>query len=317
MINRTLLRTKIVQILYSYYKGEGKSLPIAEKELFHSIEKTYDLYFHLLQLSVEITDYAASIIDTKRNRLRPSEEDLNPNVRFAENAFVAQLKTNFQYTEYLRAHKLSWVNFPEIKKELFDEIQASSFYQEYMDAPSADYAADKDIWRKIYNKVLLKNESLDESIQDQNIYWTDDIEMVISFIIKTIKRFDLANADEQELLPMFKDPEDAEFARKLLRNALAKTDSLRQTIDTHTKNWELERIAFMDIIIMEVALAELLDFPTIPVNVTLNEYIEIAKVYSSEKSPSFINGVLDKIVSELKKENKLIKVVMFTDNKKK
>lgn len=317
MINRTLLRTKIVQILYSYYKGEGKSLPLAEKELFHSIEKTYDLYFHLLQLSVEITDYAASIIDTKRNRLRPTEEDLNPNVRFVENKFVAQLRTNIHFTEYLTNQKLSWVNFPEIKKEMLEEIQATDFYKEYMSAPTADYAADKDIWRKIYNKILLKNESLDESIQDQNIYWTDDIEMVISFIIKTIKRFELAKGDEQELLPMFKDDEDAEFARKLLRNVLAKTDSLRQTIDMHTKNWELERIAFMDIIIMEVALAELLDFPTIPVNVTLNEYIEIAKMYSSEKSPSFINGVLDKIVSELKKENKLIKVVMFTENKKK
>ena len=186
-----------------------------------------------------------------------------------------------------------------------------------MNSPTVDYTSDKDIWRKIYKKVFLQSASLDDSIQDQNIYWTDDIEMVISFIIKTIKRFDASKGNSQELLPMFKDEEDADFARQLLRSVLSKSDMLRDMIDKNTKNWELDRIAFMDILIMEVALAELLDFPTIPVNVTLNEYIEIAKLYSTEKSSTFINGVLDNIVGELKKENKLIKVVMFSDNKNK
>lgn len=316
MINRTLLRTKIVQILYSYYKSEGKSLPIAEKELFHSIEKTYDLYYHLLQLSVEITHYAADKIETKRNRLRPTHEDLNPNTRFVDNSFVAQLTTNIQFTQYLSMHKLSWVNDADIIKTLFDKIIESDFYSEYMNAETVDYAADKDIWRKIYKKIMLQSEDLDESIQDQNIYWTDDIEMVISFVIKTIKRFDSANADEQVLLPMFRDEDDAEFASKLLRNVLSKSKEYRQMIDDNTKNWELDRIAFMDIIIMEVALSELLNFPTIPVNVTFNEYIEIAKNYSTDRSGTFINGVLDNIVTQLKKENKLIKVVMFSENKK-
>jgi N utilization substance protein B len=185
-----------------------------------------------------------------------------------------------------------------------------------MNASTVDYAADKDIWRKIFKKVILQNENLDDSIQDQSIYWTDDIEMVVSFVIKTIKRFDASKGDEQELLPMFKDQEDIDFASKLIRSALTKGPVLREMIDVNTKNWEIDRIAFMDIIIMEVALAELLDFPTIPVNVTLNEYIEIAKTYSTEKSGTFINGVLDNIVGQLKAENKLIKVVMFSDNKK-
>ena len=316
MINRVLLRIKIVQILYSYYKSDSKSLPVAEKELFHSIEKTYDLYYHLLQLSIEITRFAADRIETKRNKLRPTEEDLNPNTRFIDNKFVAQLSSNIQFNEYLQANKLSWSNDFEMIKILFEEIIKSDFYAEYMDAPSCDYAADKDIWRKIFKKIILQSELLDDSIQDQNIYWTDDIEMVVSFIIKTIKRFDLSNGDEQALLPMFKDEEDAEFARKLLRSVLTKGPSYREMIDANTKNWELDRIAFMDIVIMEVALAELLDFPTIPVNVTLNEYIEIAKNYSTDKSGIFINGVLDNIVGQLKKDNKLIKVVMFSDNKK-
>jgi N utilization substance protein B len=317
MINRALLRIKIVQILYSYYKSDGKSLPIAEKELFHSIEKTYDLYYHLLQLSVEITRYAAERIETKRNRLRPSPEDLNPNTRFINNSFVAQLSNNIQFNEYLKAHKLSWVNDAEIIKVLFDEITAADIYMEYMTAPTVDYAADKDIWRKIFKKIILQSEELDDSIQDQNIYWTDDIELVVSFIIKTIKRFDASKGAEQELLPMFKDEEDAEFARKLIRGVLTNGPKFREMIDANTKNWELDRIAFMDIVIMEVALAELIDFPTIPINVTLNEYIEIAKAYSTDKSGTFINGVLDNIVGQLKKENKLIKVVMFTDSKKK
>jgi len=316
MINRVLLRIKIVQILYSYYKSDGKSLPLAEKELFHSIEKTYDLYYHLLQLSIEITRLASDRIETKRNRLRPTTEDLNPNTRFIDNSFVAQLSSNILFNEYMTVHKLSWVNHPDIIKELLEEVIATDFFADYMNAPSVDYAADKDIWRKIFKKIILQNEELDDSIQDQSIYWTDDIEMVVSFIIKTIKRFDIEKGVEQPLLPMFKDEEDAEFARKLLRSVLTKGQSLREMIDLNTQNWELDRIAFMDIIIMEVALAELIDFPTIPVNVTLNEYIEIAKTYSTEKSGTFINGVLDNIVGQLKKENKLIKVVMFSDNKK-
>ena len=316
MINRVLLRIKIVQILYSYYKSDGKSLPLAEKELFHSIEKTYDLYFHLLNLSIEITKFASDRIETKRNRLRPTSEDLNPNTRFIDNSFISQLSKNVQFNDYLTLRKLSWVNYPDIIKELYEEVIVTDFYSEYMNASTLDYASDKDVWRKIFKKVILQNENLDDSIQDQSIYWTDDIEMVVSFIIKTIKRFDETKAEEQPLLPMFKDQEDSEFASKLLRSVLTKGPVLREMIDANAQNWEIDRIAFMDIVIMEVALAELLDFPTIPVNVTLNEYIEIAKTYSTDKSGTFINGVLDNIVTHLKKENQLIKVVMFSDNKK-
>ena len=296
MINRVLLRIKIVQILYSFYKGDGKSLPLAEKELFHSIERTYDLYFHLLQLSIEITQYAESRIETKRNKLRPTEEDLNPNTRFIDNKFIKQLSENIQFNDYLAKQKLSWVNHPDIVKGIYDELIATDFYSVYMNAPTADYAADKDIWRKIYKKLVLQSEEFDSSIEDQSIYWVDDLEMVISFVIKTIKRFEEEKAQDQPLLPMFKDEEDAEFARKLLRGVLTNGEKYRQMIDENTKNWELDRIAYMDILIMEVALTELLDFPTIPVNVTLNEYIEIAKNYSTEKSGTFINGVLDNIV---------------------
>ena len=309
MINRVLIRIKVVQILYAYYKGDGNSLPVAEKELFFSIEKTYDLYFHLLALSVEITRYAALRIDAKRNKFRPTPEDLNPNTRFVDNKFVAQLAKNESLNEYLKKKKLTWGNDRDIVKELYEEIISTDFYAEYMNQASESYADDKELWRKIYKKVMLTSEGLDNSIEEQSIYWTDDIEIVVSFIIKTIKRFEEDNGKKQELLPMFKEEEDAEFARKLLRNVLSNNIEYRNIIDKYTKNWELDRIAFMDIVIMEVALAELMNFPTIPVNVTFNEYIEMSKMYSTDKSALFINGVLDKIVSELKKDNKLIKVV--------
>lgn len=312
MINRVLLRIKIIQILYAYYKSEGKTHLMVEKELFHSIKKTYDLYFHLLNLAVVITEYAANRIEARKSKHRPTYEDINPNTRFVDNSFVIQLKSNVTFVNYLATEKLSWANNQDIIKNLYEEIIVSDFYDEYMSLEEVDYAADKDVWRKIFRKVVLSSEEFDNSIEDQSIFWTDDVEMVISFVIKTIKRFSPESGNNQELLPMFKDEEDAEFARKLMRGTLLHGKEYRELIDKNTKNWELERIAFMDILIMEVAMTELLDFPTIPVNVTLNEYIEIAKAYSTDKSGTFVNGVLDNIVGQMKQENKLIKVVMFS-----
>lgn len=312
MINRVLLRIKIIQILYSYYKSGDKTALMVEKELFYSIEKTYDLYYHLLNLAIAITDYAVQKTEARKNKLRPTAEDLNPNTRFTDNLFLNQLRNNSQLNAYLLERKLSWVNYPQVIKELHEEIVKSELYGEYIASPAGNYELDKEFWRKIFKKVILTSETLDESIEEQSIYWTDDVEIVTSFIIKTIKRFDQNAKDDQALLPMFKDEEDADFARKLLKGVLKNGDSYREMIDQNTRNWELERIAFMDTLIMEVAMSELMDFPTIPVNVTLNEYIEIAKNYSTDKSGTFINGVLDNIVSQLKEQNKLMKVVMFS-----
>lgn len=311
MINRALLRIKIIQILYSYYKGDGKSMAIIEKEFFYSLERTYDLYFHLLQLSVDITHYAAERIDLRRNKLRPSEEDLNPNTRFVDNRYIAQLSANKTLNEYLTKQKLSWVNYQDMIKTLYEDILDADFYTEYMNSNADDYKSDKELWRKIYKKIILQSEEFDSCIEDQSIYWVDDLELVLSFVIKTVKKFDEENGANQILLPMFKDEEDKEFARKLLRGSIENGASYRELINQNCRNWELDRIAFMDILIMEVALSEIMDFPTIPINVTLNEYIEISKKYSTEKSSTFINGVLDNIVHAWKKENKIIKVQMF------
>ena len=305
------MRTKVLQILYSHYKGDGRSLPLAEKEFFFSIEKTYDLYFYLLQLALEMKHYAEQKIDAGKNKLRPTAEELNPKMRFVTNRFIVQLQENKQLTDYLQHRKLSWANYPELIRNLHDEIVASDFYAAYMNAEKTDYEADKDLWKKIFKRIFLNSKELDETIEEQSVFWLDDIEVIISFILKTIKQFDEKNGAEQKLLPMFRDEEDREFGLKLLKTSIEQGDEYRALIDANTKNWDLDRIAFMDILIMQMAIAEIRNFPTIPINVTLNEYIEISKKYSTEKSGTFINGVLDKIVSQLKADNKLIKVVSF------
>jgi len=308
MINRILLRIKIVQIVFSYYKSGEKPYEIAEKELFHSIEKSYELYHHLLMLSIEITRYARNKIDSGLQKYRPTAEELSPNLRFAENRFIVQLEQNDAFNKYVVKKKLSWVDCPEVIKSLFDEIISSSVYAEYMNSETNDYEADKELWRKIFRNEILTSEALSGALEDQSIYWCAEADFIISFILKTIKRFEEKNESKQPLMPMFSHDDDREFARKLFADTLTHGDENRLLIEEFTKNWELDRIAFMDVVIMMVALAELNDFPTIPINVTLNEYIEIAKQYSTEKSGTFVNGVLDKIVTHLKKEGKLLKV---------
>jgi N utilization substance protein B len=315
MINRILLRIKIVQIVYSFYKNEKKTEIAVENELFFSLEQTYNLYNLLLLLAIEITDFATERIERAKNKLRPTPEESNPNIRFINNAFVKQLAGNKQLRKYTNDNKLSWGEHKDVIKSLYESIINTDYFAEYMNAKTNSYKDDKDIWRKIFKKTILTSEELNDTLEDMNLYWNDDVEMVVSFIIKTIKQFDEENGSEQALQPMFKDQEDKEFAKELLLETLREEQKYRKLIDEYTKNWELDRIAFMDIVIMQIALAELFNFPAIPVNVTLNEFIEISKTYSTERSNTFINGVLDKIVEELKKDNKLTKIV-FYENKK-
>lgn len=307
MINRALLRIKVVQVLYAYFQSDNKSSSAAEKELKASISKAYDLYHFLFSIIIELTRYAELTIDNKRNKFRPTEEELNPNTRFIDNLFVQQLVQNEQLNAYRTKNPFPRDDHQDILKRIYESILASNYYAAYMAETEHLYESDKNLWRKIIKQELLNNEEFDEFLEDQSIYWNDDLDIVESFVVKTIKQFDQANGAEQKLLPMYKDASDEEFVTTLFRNTIANADEYGALIDEHTKNWELDRIAFMDIVIMKAALSELLSFPTIPVNVTFNEYIEIAKTYSTARSGLFVNGVLDKIVNELKRSNKLIK----------
>ena len=307
MINRVLIRLKIVQIVYAYYQNGGKNLDTAEKELFFSLSKAYDLYNYLLLLMVEVTKQANKRLNAAKNKLIPTKEKLFPNTKFVENRFVAQLEVNKQLLEFSVSQKKTWENETDFVRSLCDKILDSDIYKEYMASETSSYEEDRELWRKIYKNLIFNNTDLDQLLEDQSLYWNDDKEIVDTFVLKTIKRFDEKNGAKQELLPEFKDDEDQDFARRLFRRAVLNADYYRHLISENTKNWDLDRVAFMDVIIMQIALAELLSFPNIPVSVSLNEYVEIAKLYSTPKSGGFINGTLDGIVNSLKKENKLTK----------
>ncbi|MDM8337617.1 transcription antitermination factor NusB [Mediterranea massiliensis] len=307
MINRVLIRLKIIQIVYAYYQNGSKNLDSAEKELFYSLSKAYDLYNYLLMLMIALTNYAQKRIDAAKAKLSPTEEDLNPNTKFVENKFIAQLEVNKQLMDFVANQKRTWANDEDFLKALFEKISASDIYKEYMAASDSSYDADRELWRKLYKTFIFNNEELDALLEDQSLYWNDDKEIVDTFVLKTIKRFDEKNGADQPLLPEFKDDEDQEFARRLFRRSILNCDYYRHLISENTRNWDLDRVAFMDVIIMQCALAEILSFPNIPISVSLNEYVDIAKVYSTNKSGSFVNGTLDGIVKVLKKEGKLTK----------
>ena len=308
MINRVLIRLKIVQIVYAYYQNGGKNLDTAEKELFFSLSKAYDLYNYLLLLMVEITRQAERKLNAAKSKLLPTKEELYPNMKFVANRFIAQLEINEQLQEFSETQKKTWENESEFVKSLCEKIMASDIYKEYMENESpSSYEEDRELWRKIYKRIIFNNPELDQVLEDQSLYWNDDKEIVDTFVLKTIKRFEESNGSKQELLPEFKDEEDLDFARRLFRRTILNADYYRHLISENTRNWDLDRVAFMDVVIMQIALAEILSFPNIPVSVSLNEYVEIAKLYSTPKSGSFINGTLDGIVNALKKDNKLIK----------
>ena len=307
MINRVLIRLKIVQIVYAYYQNGGKNLDTAEKELFFSLSKAYDMYNYLLLLMVEITKQAQRKQSAAKSKLLPTAEELYPNTKFVDNRFIAQLEVNKQLLEFSETQKKTWENDSEFVKSLCEKIMDSDIYKEYMASETSSYEEDRELWRKIYKRIIFNNNELDQVLEDQSLYWNDDKEIVDTFVLKTIKRFEEENGAKQELLPEFKDEEDQDFARRLFRRTILNADYYRHLISENTRNWDLDRVALMDIIIMQIALAEILSFPNIPVSVTLNEYVEIAKLYSTPKSGSFINGTLDGIVKILKQDGKLTK----------
>ncbi|MDD2559955.1 MAG: transcription antitermination factor NusB [Bacteroidales bacterium] len=307
MINRVLIRTKVLQMVYAYHQNNNENLAKAEKELFYSLEKTYELYLYLLLLVSDISYYAEQRIDLARSKYLPSPEEQNPNLRFVNNAFLAQLRQNTSFRHEINKRKLSWTPYQGLIKKIYDQIQTAPFYIEYMQAENNSYEADKEIWRKIFKQIIQNNSYLEEAMEEQSIYWNDDLNIVLSFVLKTIKRFEHDKGAEQALLPMYKDESDRQFALDLFRASIKHAEDYKSIITEAVQNWELERLALMDLIILQVALAEILEIKDIPLSVSFNEYIDIAKSYSTEKSGLFINGTLDHIVQELKKENKLFK----------
>lgn len=307
MISRRIIRIKVLQILYAFFTSPETSINSTEKELFFSLQKTYDLYHYLMGLVIEIEKFAQDRIDLGMKKHRPTSIDLSPNTRFVNNRLIRQLKSNTSLNKYIEASKLSWHDEEDLIRKLYTSMIDQDFYKEYMSSDQNTYADDRKLVEDIFKYLILDNEDIELLLEEQSIYWNDDLDFVVSMILKTFKKFKEYSDDNQNLLPMYKDDEDRQFAKDLYRKVVMNHTENMVMIKHHTVNWDIERIAFMDNLILELALTEFLYFPSIPTKVTLNEYIELSKYYSTEKSRNFINGILDKALKDLKKENKIIK----------
>jgi transcription antitermination protein NusB len=308
MISRRLLRIKALIVLYAFNRREDGNLAQAESELMFSIGKTYDLYHYILLLIIEIADIAGEKIDLALQKKVPTTEDLNPNRRFLDNTLVAQLRNNLALKNYLIKNKLSWSNNPEIPRLLYNRMLAWEPFVEYMRSKEESFVSDKKIIIRLVTEFFALSEDLLSSFEEQSIYWNDDMGYVSVMIEKTLKKFKADSDEKTPLMPLYKNEEDQQYVKILFLKTVMQAKECSDLIDRNTTNWEVERIALMDILVMQLAITEILEFPEIPVKVTLNEYIEIAKYYCTSKSSNFVNGILDKVVKEMRGNRKFHKV---------
>ena len=308
MINRELIRIKIVQLTYAYYQNGNRNMDNAEKELLFSLAKAYDLYNYLLALIVSVTQEERHRVEIAANRANREGTEA-PSNRFVNNKFAVQLEENKQLNLFMESQKRRWEDDMEAVRKLCDQIEQSTIYQEYMASDDDSYEADREVWRKIYRTLIQENPDLDAVLEEKSLYWNDDKEVVDTFVIKTIKRFDPANGADQELLPEYRDEEDRDFALKLFRSTILNADDYQRYMSESSRNWDFSRLAYMDVVIMQIAIAEMLTFPNIPVTVTINEYVDLAKLYSTPRSGGYINGMLDTIARHLIQTGKMMKTM--------
>ena len=307
-----MVRTRVLQTMFAYSKDEDKTALTARRELRKSFADTYDLYFVLLDFVNELTAYAQKQIEENITRARATHSNWTPNRRFVQNRLAQQIFDNRALRARVAEQNLSWDSGMPAVMDTYRRLTESEFFRTYMEAEKCTYEDDKRLWRLIYQNLLTNSEALREALDDMELaldksYWTVDTEIIISYIIKTIKRFNADSTPETPLLEMFDSEDEAQFAEDLLAKAIELQPQSEQLINSHLKGWDADRIADMDRIILEVALAEILEFEEIPMTISLNEYIELAKEYSGDKSYMFINGILTEILRDLKNEGKFFK----------
>lgn len=309
MINRVLIRAKVVQMLYAYMVSkDAMTLTTAKKELTKSLDKSYELYNALLKLMIELTDVQDLRLDEAKHKFLPTEEDLNPNMRFVENEFVKRLRADQTLADFVDDKKINWRDDELFVRLLLDKILRSEEYQEYMEMPKTSLVRDGEVWYQLMKKVVLPDENLLEHIQSMSVYYTDDdLQIMGQFVMKTIRRFE--DEEAQPILPQYKNDDDSKFGEQLFSKAVAEMDENNSYIDqfVKTEKWDVERIALMDRVVMCTALTEIRNYPSIPVNVSLNEYIELAKDYSTPRSGQFVNGILNAVVNKLRADKVIIK----------
>ena len=313
MINREIIRNKVVQLTYAYYQNGNKNIDSAEKELLFSLSKAYDLYAYMLALIPAVARESRKYLEVAQSKAQ-REGTAMPSQKFAYNRFAIQVEENTALNDILDAKKISWNDHPEFVNKLYLQITDSQIYKEYMDSSDDSYEADRELWRKLYRTLIENNEGIDSILEEESLYWNDDKEIVDTFVVKTIKRFDEKAGHKQAILPEYASEEDIDFARKLFRAAILNADEYQHYMGEMSRNWDFNRLAFMDVIIMQIAIAEMMTFPGIPINVTINEYVEIAKLYSTPRSGGYINGILDPIARMLVKSGRMLKTIPERNN---
>lgn len=308
MLNRRHLRIKILQALYAFEQAQDGQLARGEKELFHAINKMYEMYIFLLLIMPEFRSIAEQRIEEGLKKRLPTETDLNPNRRFADNRFLIMLEDNIAIKALSERHKVNWVGEGELLRRIYRDMIETEEYQAFMNAPSVNFEAEKEVVIRLFKRHIINHESLQYFFEEHSIFWVDDLDIVASMTIKTLKTFQESTIQTQGVMPLWKaDEDEQDFVKVLFRKTIVQSPEHMELIKKHAENWELERIALMDTLLMRMALTEAREFRQIPVKVSLNEYIELAKYYSTPKSSTFINGVLDKIFDEMKDEGTIKK----------
>ncbi len=297
MISRRLLRIKAMHIAFAYFNSGGGTIKFFENELNNSINKFYDLYLSFFSLIVEIKDFAGHKTELRKGKLLASKEELNPNMRFIKNRVIDDLENNDDVSRFTEGNNMMWKKHSNIIKIMYNSLVSSDVYSDYMKNPVDSYSNDKQIIYYILEQLFPNNDELYQVLEEMSIYWNDDIELVLSMNIRTIQRMKESKKSNNKLFPLYKNNDDHEFVKTLFRKTIANHERNQQIISELSNSWETDRIALMDKTIIELAITELTEFPLLPIPVTLNEYIDMAKYYSTEKSHIFVNGILEKIVS--------------------
>ncbi len=305
MINRALIRLKVVQVIYAYYQNGAQKPSSAGLELARSLDSAYSLYKTLLYLPVAISGLARKSV-ARQKRMNETHISRKEEL-LAENKFIAQLESNLQLMEYVRDNDFEWLLSSDYIKETCEGILKSDAMEEYWQEEKFDYEADKELCKKIYKEFVENSDALDCLLEEQDIYWNGDKELIDSFVMKTMRSFTENSGPQQPLQSEFKDEEDRQFALDLLDKGLAAADMREKAVNANCRRWDPSRLAFLDVIIIQVALAEIMGFPNIPLKVSINEYVELAKLLSTPASGSFVNGMLDTIIKDMKAGGELTK----------
>ncbi len=309
MLNRRHLRVKVLQALYAYHQSDSKDIRQHEKNLLQSVEKVHEMYIWMLSLIAEVVSYAVIDAEERKHKHLPTADDLKPNLKILENRFIASLNKNDEYLAAVKKYKISWSFDPELAKSLFTILKNAPEYTEYLQKEDDTLHSDKDMIKFIFKKVILKSLLAEQVFEDKFIFWPVDKDVLQALIAKTFKNFSFDNPKQNKLAEVTGNwDEDREFIVELFQKAIRYDAEYQDMIGKKTQNWEPDRIAMMDTLLMKMAITEFVNFTSIPVKVTINEYLEISKEFSTPKSNSFINGILDKILFELKAENGIRKI---------